>query len=230
MVCGTIRPAVRRGAAMNQRRDHGRQMLSGEHDRGYLPHFKREGATYFVTFRLDGTLPQDVLEQFGGERAELERRAGDGELRFADWQRIKELYAERIDAYLDAGRGACWLNRPDVARLVCDALRYFDGQRYELHPWVVMPNHVHALLTPRGSHSLSQILQSIKSYTGNRANRLIDRAGQAFWQPESYDHVVRDERQFAAYGEYIVNNPATAWLCARLQDWPYSSAYVPPQA
>jgi putative DNA methylase len=52
----------------------------------------------------------------------------------------------RIEEYLDAGHGACWLRRPEIAALVEGALRYFDGQRYRLLAWCVMPNHVHTLI------------------------------------------------------------------------------------
>ena len=77
------------------------------------------------------------------------------------WQEQKELfnwYAERVDAYLDTGRGDCWLQRPEVAAMVAGALRHFEGQRYSLSAWVVMPNHVHAVLRPESPHTLSEIL------------------------------------------------------------------------
>jgi REP element-mobilizing transposase RayT len=130
--------------------------------------------------------------------------------------RLRELHSERIEAYLDAGHGACWMGNSQVAELVADALRHFDGQRYRLYAWCIMPNHVHILIEPLIPHQLSKILHSWKSFTATAANRLLHRSGD-FWQPESYDHLIRDERDFAHAIDYIVDNP----LKAGLKDWPW---------
>ncbi|MFQ5423998.1 MAG: transposase, partial [Phycisphaerae bacterium] len=204
------------------------ELLSGTHGRGYLPHWKSEGATYFVTFRLAGTLPKSVLDELDAERAALAdrtRRSGKS-LTKADQRRLSELHSEKIDAYLDAGRGDCWLTRPEVGQIVADALQHFAGQRYELHAWTIMPNHVHVVITPSEKHTLSDILHSWKSYTATKANKLLDRSGQPFWQRESYDHLVRDEKDYQRVCEYTINNPVAAGLCVRPEDWAYGSAGV----
>ena len=142
------------------------------------------------------------------------------------WQEEQQLflwYSERVEAYLDAGSGACWLRRPDIADPVAGAVNFFVGERYDLHAWVVMPNHVHAVVWPYPEHVLSDILHSWKSFTSTKANQLLDRVGETFWQGESYDHWIRDDDERARLCAYVVNNPVTARLCERPEEWPWSS-------
>ncbi|MFN3410495.1 MAG: REP-associated tyrosine transposase, partial [Limisphaerales bacterium] len=106
--------------------------------------------------------------------------------------------------------------------------RHFDGDRYELSAWVVMPNHVHAVVRPLGDRSLSKVLQGWKSYTATVLNRLLARPGRPFWQTESYDHLIRDDADRERCCHYTVMNPVNAGLCARPEDWRWSSAYCPP--
>jgi REP element-mobilizing transposase RayT len=132
-------------------------------------------------------------------------------------------YCTRVDQLLDAGAGACWLSRPDIARCVAEALTHFTGRRYELPAWVVMPNHVHALVWPFPGQTLSGILHSWKSFTSKRANALLRRRG-TFWQRESFDHWIRDREEHAHLVRYIEANPVKARLVTRPEDWPWSSA------
>jgi REP element-mobilizing transposase RayT len=200
---------------------------SGVHSRGYLPHVKREGASYFVTFRLDDSLPKEVLLQFQAERAERLRRllAATDSPPWETEDTINRDHRRQVERYLDRGVGACWLRRPDLADLVANALRHFDGQRYLLSAWVVMPNHVHAVLWPRPNHLLGDILRSWKGYTAHEANQRLQRMGQPFWQPESYDHWIRSDDEKARVCRYVVNNPVSAGLCAAPEDWRWSSAW-----
>lgn len=198
-------------------------LRTGVHSRGYLPHFKTDGATYFVTFRLAGTLPKVVLDRLQEERLTAERdmlrRAGH--VSDQDRKKLNEGFAAKIDEYLDSGAGECWLREPHIAEMVGKALRHFHGSRYRLHAYVVMPNHVHVLVTPSSGHTLSSILHSWKSFTANEANKLLDRTGQDFWQRESYDHLVRDEEDFWRISNYIRNNPVKAGLSRHPEDWPF---------
>jgi REP element-mobilizing transposase RayT len=93
------------------------------------------------------------------------------------------------------------------AGIVHSALRYFEGQRYVLDEYVVMPNHVHVLVKPLPGHGLVAILHSWKSYTANQLNRRLGRTGQ-LWQHESYDHIVRSEAAREVIRRYIRENPA----------------------
>ena len=177
--------------------------------RGYLPHFEGAGALA-VTFRLSDSLPGAVLAQIESEVAELGTKAGQERRR-------------RVESWLDRGSGACWLRNPQIAKVVADALLFLDRRRYDLHAWVVMPNHVHLLFTPIAPASLAAIVHSLKSYTAKEANRLLGRTGP-FWQREYFDRAIRDAEHFSDAVEYIEANPIKAGLCPRISDWPYSSA------
>jgi REP element-mobilizing transposase RayT len=210
-------------------------LRSGIHNRGYLPHVKREGASYFVTFRLTDSLPKEVLLKCLAERAGRLQRfhaAQEGAKRLGTTlpkpQMLDEIerdYFRKPEAFLDKGRGACWLKRPEIAKLVADAVRFFAGERYRLDVWVVMPNHVHAVLWPMPDHTLSQIAQSWKRYTSRAANKILARTGDTFWQPETFDHWIRNDEEHTRCCRYVVNNPVKAGLCAEPQDWRWSSAW-----
>lgn len=200
--------------------------LSGHYDRGYLPHVRSQGRPYFVTFRLAGTLPRDVIRQYQAERVALLARC-DKELSLDDRTRLIELYSEKVETHLDAGRGECWLKDERIADLVAGVLKYFDNQRYELGPWVVMPNHVHAIVLPLGAQLLDEIVKSWKGFSAKEANKLLNRTGRPFWAREYYDHVLRDDEARSRAADYIHDNPVKAGLCDRWEDWKWSSAFRP---
>jgi REP element-mobilizing transposase RayT len=205
-------------------------LVQGTHSRGYLPHVKVPGASYFVTFRLADSLPQEVLAQLRHD-AEESARIANAEFSAKGLPETAEptdFLSPRIDGYLDAGHGACWLRRPEVADLVAAAIRFFEGQRYHLHAWVVMPNHVHAVLRPTPSFTLSSILHSWKSFTSKAANKLLGRNDPEFWQRETFDRWCRDEDEVARWHRYVIGNPVAARLCAAPEAWHWSSAYRPP--
>jgi len=182
----------------------------------YLPHWTREGATYAVSFRLADSLPAKVLESWKKEREEIVLRAQSQGRPLSTQERkaLHQLYSARIESFLDAGQGACHLRTPELAKLVQHALHHFDGQRYELIAWAIMPNHVHAVVRPLPGHELEGILHSWKSFTAKQANTILGRQGQ-FWQEEYYDHLIRDEEDFCGNVNYILANPAKAGL----EDW-----------
>lgn len=182
----------------------------------HLPHWTREGAIYAVTFRLADSLPAEVVSAWREERRELEQKSKDAGrlLTVAEAKRLDELHSERVEAYLDAAHGACWLRQESIAAMVRDALLHFDGERYRLHAWCIMPNHVHLVIEPLAGWTLIKVMHGLKSYTANRANSLVGRAG-SFWQAEYYDHLVRDEADYERVVEYVGANPEKAGL----RDW-----------
>jgi REP element-mobilizing transposase RayT len=204
-------------------------LRSGIHNRGYLPHVKRAGASYFVTFRLADSLPTEVVLECERERAGRLRRLADftkrGESIDDSAEDIERDFRRRVERFLDKGAGACHLRRPEIAALVAQVLRHFEGKRYLLQQWVVMPNHVHVLVWPMPNHTLSQILKSWKQFSSRTAKSLLRLGEEPFWQRESYDHWVRSDEEKSRIARYIRNNPAVAGLCARPEDWPWSSAY-----
>ena len=101
--------------------------------------------------------------------------------------------------------------RPEIADAVAGALRAFDGVRYRLFAWCVMPNHVHVVFQPSQGSGLAEILHSWKSFTAREAQRKFGIRG-AFWQREYYDHLIRDEEQFFRAVKYVAENPVRAGL------------------
>ena len=187
-------------------------------ERGYVPHWESEGATYFVTFRLADSLPQSVLAQIASERAAMVRTARQlaRDLSPDELKKLHNLSTQRIEQYLDKGAGACHLNNPTIARVVAEALRHFDGTRYRNFAWCVMPNHVHALFGVMPGFSLASVMHSWKSFTAKEANRILKARGD-FWQREYYDHLIRNQAEFERAVQYIAENPVKAGL----RNWPW---------
>jgi REP element-mobilizing transposase RayT len=174
------------------------------HDRGYLPHFDKAGVCQTITYRLADSLPSDVTTA---------RR------------RVRTTPADRrlIEDQLDSGYGSCVLRRPHIARVVIESWKHFDGDRYQLIAWVVMPNHVHVMIRVHRGQSLSRIVHSWKSFTAKviaRAERIPGRV----WHPDYWDRFIRDEKHFRAAAAYILENPVKAGLVSCAGDWPWSSA------
>jgi REP element-mobilizing transposase RayT len=131
--------------------------------------------------------------------------------------------AKRVADWLDRGIGCCWLGKPDVAHVVQQALLHFDGDRYRLLAWCVMPNHVHAMIMMMEGHPLDRIVYSWKTFTARECNRLLGRSG-SFWARDYYDRFIRNEAHLGQAAEYIENNPVKAGLVATPQGWSWSSA------
>ncbi len=188
----------------------GKKLVKGWYSRGYLPHFDGSDTVQMVTFRLADSFPQHLLAAWRDELACLSESEQDSTRQ------------RRIEDYLDRGAGAAWLCNERVAALVQDALLYFDGPRYRLHAWVIMPNHVHARLTPMAGYPLPDIMHSWKSYTAKAANRLLRKTGD-FWHREYFDRYIRNDKHYVMAVTYIEGNPVRAGLCASVEEWPWSS-------
>lgn len=176
---------------------------------GNLPHWEQGSVWYFVTFRLADALPRTVIEEIKRQREHWRQTHDLNNLSREELTEYHQLFSERYEELLHAGNGSCVLRDPPNAKIVCDALRHFDGDRYSLDEYIVMPNHVHLLVKPLGDHRLVNILHSWKSFTANRLNRRLRRTGQ-LWQHESYDHIVRNDAAMHAIRRYIRNNPKVA--------------------
>jgi D-tyrosyl-tRNA(Tyr) deacylase len=173
-----------------------------------MPHWEQPGRTYFVTFRLADSLPQDQQRAWSSEREQW-LAAHPQPLSDTDQREYHERFPARLEQWLDAGHGECWLRQPPIARIVADALRHFHGQRYGLGEFVIMPNHVHGLVTPLGEWTLEQIIHSWKSFTAHEINQHLSRTGRV-WQPEYFDYIVRNPQQLEKFAQYIRDNPKGA--------------------
>ncbi len=168
-----------------------------------LPHLPVIGWPLFITFRLHGTLPPS--------RSFPASNLTSGEAFLT------------MDRLLDQARcGPTFLKQPAIAELLLASL-YCGSEikHYDLHSWVIMPNHIHLLLTPQVS--VSRLLNSLKSATARRANLILKRTGQPFWQDESYDHLVRHRDEFRRIRHYIEHNPVAAGLAKTPEQYRWSS-------
>jgi carbamoylphosphate synthase large subunit/REP element-mobilizing transposase RayT len=184
--------------------------LQTDKSRRNLPHWHQEGTTIFVTFRLADALPAPLLATWRDELdAWLARHPEPWDPKTA--AEYEGIFNGRRQEYLDQGHGSCALRDPGAAQLVASALQHFDGKRYVLDHFVVMPNHVHVLFCPLPGHNPTDILHSWKSFTAKTVNKLIGATG-IFWMEESFDRIVRDWTELLDYRRYVLGNPAKAHL------------------
>lgn len=193
-----------------------------------LPHWRQDGATYFVTFRLADSIPVAKARQWRTERHHwYEARGLTKDLTDTEWQeRFRALpvwdraaferrTARQLLTELDASHGSCYLQYAGVASIIADSLRYFDGERYRCGDFCVMPNHVHWLVLPLPGVELRDIVASIKSFTAHQINKYLQRTG-VLWQRESHDRLVRNAAELIRIRRYIENNPPGT----SAPDWP----------
>ncbi len=175
-----------------------------------LPHWTQDGATYFITFRLADSLPQEKLDELERRREQWEREHPEPRSE-EDWQQFHRESMQRIDDWLDAGSGECWLGDEACARAVTRAMHHFDGERYFLSSYCIMPNHVHLTVQPFADQDPSEILKSWKGFTARELNKHLNRKGTV-WEQESYDTIVRDVAHLWKVIRYIGKNPARSKL------------------
>ena len=167
-----------------------------------LPHYHSVGHATFVTWRLHDSLPTN---------RSFPPAIASGQAFLA------------MDRILDSAcSGPLFLRMPAVAKMVMDAIGYRDRRTFQLHAFVVMPNHVHLLMTPL--EAVSKVMQSLKRFTAREGNRMLGLTGQPFWQDESYDRLVRNDSEFERIVHYIERNPVTAGLAPTPGEFPWSSA------
>ena len=183
-----------------------KQGFRGWYTRGYLPHRDEPGLTQFVTFRLAGSFPRAL-------RSEWEH------LWAIEDKRIRRI---EIEKYLDLGRGPHHLDNPTIAGAVETALTFFHNKRYNLLAWVVMPNHVHVLVTV-WHVPLAKIVESWKKYTARYGNSILGERGR-FWERDYWDTYIRSEQHERKTRKYIENNPVNARLTRAPEEWLWSSA------
>src|SRR5208283_1809910 len=182
-----------------------------------LPHWYQPGVTYFVTFRTEDSISAMAARVWRQRRTEWLLRNGinatDPKWKgdFAQLPRemqheFHETFSRECLEYLDRGLGACVLRRPEMATIVADSLLHFDGDRYLMGDFVVMPNHVHLLVCLLRDREIEATCYSWKKFMATQINRILGRKGR-FWQEESFDHLVRTPDQFEAICRYIAANP-----------------------
>ena len=213
--------------------------------RRHLPHYQPELETFHVVLRLAGSLPIHVIEELRHEQEQLKCKTYEvKEIHVQKKQFAQQckLYFERFNALLDhASSGPTWLKYPEVGKIVKESIHHRDGELYKLLAYCIMPNHVHLLFellsnnvsrlaesTNEGKkqdiisvYKVTKILESLKKYTALRANSFLKRTG-AFWQHESYDHVVRNDDELENTIWYILYNPVKAGFVSEWEQWEWS--------
>lgn len=199
-----------------------------------LPHIHPENTPIFITFRLANSLPISVLERLRRERDAEREKLSHIENRY----NVDKKHFARYDEWLDRiGTAPRWLQQEKIAQIVQDKLHELEKEHYTLFAYCIMPNHVHLLIQsrlgrqlPKGrmtaKYPIADTLRLLKGSTARKCNLELGRSG-AFWTHESYDHFIRDEREFANVITYILNNPVKAGLVAEWMDWKFS--YVHPE-
>ncbi len=194
-----------------------------EFHRRYLPHWHPGSGAFFITFRLFDSLPLHTLTELQRKlEIELTRHSDTPENPHYTDNCYKKHFA-RFDTALDTeASGNHYLKQPEAAKIVANALAHYDGKEYDLVCFCIMSNHVHVLYTLlEDSRDISEIMHSIKRFTARELNKLFKREGQ-FWQHESYDRVVRNQKEFENIIRYILNNPVKAGLVESWEKYPYT--------
>ena len=204
-----------------------------------LPHFQPPGYAFFITFRLHGTLPTEVVNRLKAmkeERLKLVAGYNNSRVKSEKYSELKKEYFKLYDNYLDrASSGSRWLKDERIAEIVKSSIHFRNGKEYDLIAYTIMPNHVHLVILPnleRFAESLNpesketlyivtKVLQDLKKYTARECNKLLNRKG-SFWQHESYDHVVRDMKALRRIVDYVLNNPVKAGLVNVWVEWKHS--------
>ncbi|MBX7209773.1 MAG: transposase [Verrucomicrobiaceae bacterium] len=176
-----------------------------------MPHWTQEGVAYFVTFRLADSIPAALLNDWIRERdiwLQWNREPWSKEQR----EEYAERFGDRMEQWLDAGMGECVLRAAEVRAQLETHVLHFDGERYDIDCFVLMPNHVHLIVVPRPGERLFDILKGIKGTSARTCNKLLGKTGTTLWMEDSYNRIVRDVDELIAFRRYIERNPAQANL------------------
>lgn len=185
------------------------------------PHWSQAGAVAFITFRTADSIPREVIERWDREKQEWLKQRGYDDLRhwsevvptLTDKERtdFQKLFNRCKEEFLDTCHGQCLLKQPNLAQIVADSLLHFDGERYRMGDFVVMPNHVHLLSVFATAEGMKEQCDSWMHYTAFKINRATGEKVM-FWQQEPFDHLVRSAEQYDYLRKYIAENSEKAHL------------------
>ncbi|MFZ2658535.1 MAG: transposase [Victivallales bacterium] len=176
----------------------------------HLPHRQQGSIYYFVSWRMADSIAKEKLLKWKTERdfwLESHPEPWDDETE----NEFHDRFSRTIDEWLDAGEGSCLLRNPQISKIVADSFMHFNGIRYSLKSFVIMPNHVHVLFTIITPFKLEQIVKSWKGFTAYKINEILNKTGD-FWQEDYWDRMVRGEMHLRKCHEYILQNPVKAHL------------------
>lgn len=191
-----------------------------------LPHWQPEEQTFFITYRLYGSLPLAVIDQlkdyYSKEKKLPKNQSPERK------QIIREEYFLAFESELEKNLNEpYWLREEAIAKIVQDSILFNDKKQYTLWSSCIMSNHVHVLLsTHPGSPLLNIILQNHKKFTAVHCNKVLGRSGP-FWAEESYDTIIRTNAHYFRVVNYIIQNPVKAGLVKNWMDWKFT--YLHPE-
>jgi putative transposase len=195
------------------------ELLIHEH---FRPHWSQAGAIVFITFRTHDSIPREVVERWDRDKQDWLTRNGlaNAELHWSkviplleneDRVRFNRQFDRCREDFLDTCRGSCVLKRHALAQIVADSLLHFDGERYRMGDFIVMPNHVHLMAAFGNQELLVKQCDSWLHFTAFKINRQLGQKGK-FWQQEPFDHLLRSPEQYEYLRNYIRDNPKKAGL------------------
>ncbi len=176
-----------------------------------LPHWTKSGSIYWITFRLADSLSQEKINQWK-EEYEIWSKHNPKPWNGKQWEEYNKKFGNKFENWLDSGYGSCILSQPEIREKIKECIMKFDNERLKVHAVVIMPNHVHLLIEPFPGYSLSEILKGIKGASAREINKILGKTGNKIWMEESYDHIVRSEKEYYYLIQYIMNNPIKANL------------------
>jgi REP element-mobilizing transposase RayT len=176
----------------------------------HLPHWRQDGATYFVTFHLADALPADKRRELELLRREWEHKHPPPRDE-ATWTAYARTVFREVERVMDAGPGKCWFSQSVYAQELHHSILHFHGERYEVGCFVVMANHCHLIMRPFDGFDLEKELGAIKRTTSRFINAHEALSG-ALWQEESYDSIIRDEEHLYRIVQYIGRNSYKAGI------------------
>jgi len=184
-----------------------------------MPHFQPSDGAFFITYRLKGSIPKNILHDYREEYNTLKENKKTR-------KEANNLFIETADNYLDNHSNLHLLRNPKLARIVADSLHYFDGKYFKLLAYCIMSNHVHVVVDQNGYNDiqLSDVFGRIKSYSANECNKVLNKKG-SFWTPEIYDHLLLNRNDIDYYIKYTLNNPVAANITDKWNNWAYSFVY-----
>jgi len=211
------------------------------------PHFQPLEGTLFVTFRLADSIPKATVRYYQARREWLKdqlRRVSEisaetPSKEYASWvtqlEKLNREWLLKCEEILHREAvGPTWMRDDRVADKVAESLHHLDGDAYRLDAYTVMSNHVHTVFRPlvskelieeifrsqnafTGIPALSLIMQTIKGRSARACNLILGRSG-AFWDHESFDHVIRAGK-FHRTIRYVLNNPVKVGLARNWEDY-----------
>ena len=176
-----------------------------------LPHLYYTDGIYFITYRLFGSIHPNELRKLQAEMIRAKRESRSAKI------------FKRYDSLLDGLKSKNnYLSNPIIAEICKSTLHFPDGKDYTLICYTIMPNHIHLVFDLLNkTKSVGNLMGAIKQNSAKDANNFLGLKG-AFWQPESFDRLVRDEKELYYVIRYVLMNPVNAGLVDNWSDWKYT--------